>query len=174
MDGRTLADYRQRKDAFFRSHPSSPLTPEQQEHFTGLQYYPENPNLVFIVEPELFPEPELVTLATTDGSERPYLRWARATFQADGRAFSLTVFRDPETGALFVPFRDATSGTETYDAGRYLEPRLLPDGRILLDFNYAENPYCSYNDNWSCALPPPENQLPIPIRAGERRFEGHG
>ncbi len=174
MTNSALDDYRRRRDAFFRNHPSSPLAPEQQARFTGLSYFPENQELVFVLEPKLFPEPDFVTLATTDGGERRYLRWARVTFAVAGRTVSLTVFRDPETGTLFLPFTDATSGTETYGAGRYLEPRLLPDGRLLLDFNYAENPYCSYNDNWACALPPPENRIPVPIRAGERRFEDHG
>lgn len=167
----SLARFRQEKDRFFREHPHSPLSPEQRSRFTGLRYYPENPDLVFVLEPEPFPMPELVTLRTSTDEEAEYLRWARVRFVVDGQPVSLTLFRDPRSGTLFVPFRDATSGTETYGAGRYLEPELLPDGRVRLDFNYAYNPYCSYNDCWSCALPPLENHLPVPIRAGERVFE---
>lgn len=70
-----------------------------------------------------------------------------------------------------MPFRDATAGTETYGAGRYLEPRALIDDRtLLLDFNYAHNPYCAYGPEWRCPIPPDENHLAVPIRAGERSY----
>ncbi len=91
-------------------------------------------------------------------------------FRVDGAEAALTVYRDLEQGALFVPFRDATSGMESYGAGRYLEPEPAPGGRLHVDFNYAYNPYCAYNDAWSCPLPPAENTLRVPIRAGERAF----
>jgi uncharacterized protein (DUF1684 family) len=81
----------------------------------------------------------------------------------------LTLYRGTD-GDLFLPLRDATSGDETYGAGRYLEPLMLDDGRVLVDFNYLYNPYCAYNDAWSCPLPPRENWLTVPIRAGEKAF----
>ena len=70
----------------------------------------------------------------------------------------------------FLPFADALAGTETYGAGRYLDPEAIGDGRFLLDFNLAYNPYCAYNEQWSCPITPRDNRLAVPIRAGERLF----
>jgi uncharacterized protein (DUF1684 family) len=165
-----LDDFRREKDAFFRDDPHSPLTPAQRRSFRGLRYYPENPALVFDLVPEVFAEPEVVTMQTSTGDEQTYLRWARVKFEVDGTAAGLTVFRDPH-GGYFVPFTDAGRGSETYGAGRYLEPEETGDGRLHFDFNYAYNPYCAYNDAWSCPLPPAENHVPVPVRAGEMNFE---
>jgi uncharacterized protein (DUF1684 family) len=72
----------------------------------------------------------------------------------------------------FLPFRDRTSGHETYGAGRYVEVAPARDGRVVVDFNYAYNPNCAYSPDWSCPLPPPENWLKVPLEAGEKNFEG--
>jgi hypothetical protein len=72
-------------------------------------------------------------------------------------------------GGYFLPFMDATSGDETYGAGRYLEIEPLPGGKLLVDFNMAYNPYCAYNEYWSCPIPPKENRLSVPIEAGEKQ-----
>ena len=83
------------------------------------------------------------------------------------------MYASEDMDELFVPFRDATSGKETYGAGRYLEVESPgPDGRVRVDFNAAYNPYCAYNPDWSCPIPPGENWLSVPIRAGEKTFEG--
>jgi uncharacterized protein (DUF1684 family) len=87
----------------------------------------------------------------------------------EGEPAQLTIFEDAR-GGLFLPMRDATSGDETYGAGRYLEPDLQGGDRVLVDFNRLYNPYCAYNDQWSCPLPPRENWLRLPVRAGERTF----
>jgi uncharacterized protein (DUF1684 family) len=83
----------------------------------------------------------------------------------------LTVLRDADQGGLFLPFRDASAGTETYEVGRYLEPQARPDGSLDIDFNYAYNPFCAYGEGWSCPIPPEENWLPVTIPAGERSFQ---
>ncbi len=165
-----LTDFRNEKDAFFRDDPRSPLLPAQRQPFTGLRYYAENPALVFDVTPELIADPEVVTMQTSTGDEQHYLRWALARFEVDGMPLTLTIFRDP-AGGYFLPFTDAGRGSETYGAGRYLEPEVLADGRLVLDFNYAYNPYCTYNDAWSCPLPPAENHLGVRIPAGEMVFD---
>ncbi len=82
------------------------------------------------------------------------------------------LYQDARQGHLFLPFTDSTSGTDTYGTGRYLDPVLLEDGRVSVDLNYAYNPYCAYNDHWSCPIPPAENHLSVPIRAGEKTFPG--
>jgi len=167
-----LAEFRAAKDAFFADDPHSPLTPEQRRAFAGLAYFAERPELALRLRAEPFARPERIVMQTSTGDHASYERWARASFEVDGEPAAVTVYRQSADGALFVPFRDATSGGESYGAGRYLEPELEPDGRVALDFNYAYNPYCAYNERWSCPLPPEENLLAVPIRAGERSFSG--
>jgi len=89
-------------------------------------------------------------------------------FRVDGQEAELTIYASHH--GLFLPFVDALAGTETYGAGRYLDPEVLPNGKFLIDFNLAYNPYCAYNDRWSCPLTPFENRLKAPIRAGEKVF----
>ena len=163
-----LQTYRAAKDAFFRDEPESPLPGSRRPTFRGLSYYAEAPALVFEVIPEPFDEPEIVELGTSDGDTREYLRWASLRFAVEGQEQVLTVFRQPYSGDLFLPFIDAGAGSETYGAGRYLDLPVLEDGRLLLDFNYAYHPYCAYSVAYSCPIPPAENRLRIHIRAGER------
>lgn len=174
MDDEALADlleYRREKDEFFRTDPMSPVMPEQRQSFTGLAYFEPDETLSFDLAPQPFEDLESVVLQTSDADTRTYDRWAHLAFEVDGRGVGLTVYRNPESGELFLPFQDATSGHETYPAGRYLELPVLEDGRLRLDFNYAYHPFCAYNPNYSCPMPPIENRLGVPIRAGERNPE---
>jgi uncharacterized protein (DUF1684 family) len=166
----SLADFRTNKDEFFRDAPDSPLTAQQKRSFSGLRYYEENPALVLELPLEVFAEREEVAMVTSTGGEAHYERWARVEFAIDGALAALTLYREPGSGHIFLPFQDANAGGETYGAGRYLEVIPLDGGRALLDFNYAYNPYCAYNEQWSCPIPPPENRLDVAIRAGERSF----
>ena len=88
----------------------------------------------------------------------------------EGQAQALQVYKSEEQDALFLPFADQTTGSESYGAGRYLDPEEEADGTIPLDFNLAYNPYCAYNEQWSCPLPPRENRLAVRIEAGEMKF----
>jgi uncharacterized protein (DUF1684 family) len=166
-----LDDFRAAKDEFFRRDQQSPLTPEQQRGFGGLRYYPERPDLVLELSLERNEDPERVEMVTSTGGIAVYSRWASIRFDVDGEPAALTVYRDTGSGDLFLPFQDANAGGETYGAGRYLDVPVLEDGRLLVDFNYAYNPYCAYNEHWSCPIPPPENHLRVPIRAGEMTYD---
>jgi uncharacterized protein (DUF1684 family) len=165
-----LSDFRREKDEFFGSHPQSPLTPGQQSLFEGLSYYDENPPLALAVNPEPFEQPETIHMQTSTGDVAEYQRWARIHFEIDGEASALTIYRDAHGESLFLPFQDANAGGETYGAGRYLDVHATGDGRLLVDFNYAYNPYCAYNERWSCPIPPAENRLSVAIEAGEKVF----
>ena len=167
-----LDEFRAAKNEFFRTDSQSPLLPDQQATFTGLQYYDENAALALELEPETFAQQELIEMQTSTGNVATYVRWARISFEVGGEPAELTVFRDAQSGALFLPFQDANAGGETYGAGRYLDIEPGEDGRLLVDFNYAYNPYCAYNERWSCPIPPPENRLRVAIHAGEKMFEG--
>jgi hypothetical protein len=159
---------RTQTDAFFRSHPQSPLTSAQQRTFRGLHYFPENAALRFELTVEPFPSQNEIAMHTSTGDERTYTRYGRFKFTVDGHAAALTIYADAH--GFFLPVVDALAGTETYGAGRYLEPQQGEDGRLLIDFNLAYHPYCAYNDVWSCPLTPWENRLQVPIRAGEKLF----
>lgn len=168
--------FRREVDQFLLNHPQSPLSEEQREAFQGLDYYDYDPALVVEAELEPFPEDEAaIRMQTNTGATRWYMRWARATFEVEGQETSLTLYADPDGQGLFVPFKDVTNGEETYGAGRYLDshrPGLADagEGRIQIDFNFAYNPYCAYSERYTCPLPPRENWLAVPIRAGEKRF----
>jgi len=166
-----LEYFRAQKDAFFRTHPQSPLTAEQQAAFAGLRYFPENPDLRLVLPLEAFAEQDSVVIQTSTRDARAYTRYGRLRFTVDGQDVTLTLYADAHSGAFFLPFADALRGRETYGAGRYLDPDPLDNGQFLVDFNLAYNPYCAYNDDWSCPLTPVENWLRVPIRAGEKLFD---
>jgi uncharacterized protein len=163
-----LEKFRAGKDEFFRQDPQSPLTPEQRKIFAGLNYFPENTGLDLELPVEVFPEKDKIQMQTSTGDIQTYTRYGRVHFQVDGQPAELTVYAD--RNGFFLPFVDNLAGKETYGAGRYLEPDVLPDGRLGIDFNLAYNPYCAYNDLYSCPLTPFENRLKVAIRAGEKLF----
>jgi uncharacterized protein len=167
-----LETFRRQKDKFFKISPDSPIPPDQHESFDGLRYYPENPDLRLTVRLDEFPEKEPIRMTTSTGDVQDYQRWGQFSFEVDGRPATLTVYY-ASWGGFFVPFVDATSGSETYGAGRYLELEDLEDGSFLADFNLAYNPYCAYSEQYSCPIPPAENRIDVPVRAGELLYEGH-
>jgi uncharacterized protein len=170
MDNTKLQLERRQKDDFFRDSPQSPLTPEQQDKFTHLSYYDYNPDLDLHVTIEPIADGQFVPIQTTTGDIRRYKRYGTFNFTVDGQEVRLTLY-EADYG-FFLPFVDAGAGTETYPAGRYLEPEYLGDNRFDVDLNNAYNPYCAYSDGWSCPITPAENRLKVSIRAGEKMPEG--
>lgn len=165
-----LTEFRQQKDEFFKHDWQSPLEADQRQNFTGLKYYPENPALRFTLSIVPSADQERVTMITNTGSVREYVKYGQFSFEVNGEVATLHVYQDPENGYFFLPFVDATAPEETYGAGRYLDIEPIGDGQFLIDFNYAYNPYCAYNDKWSCPIPPKENRLKVRIEAGEKNF----
>jgi hypothetical protein len=167
-----LERYRREADDFFKSHPQSPLTPEQCAAFTGMVYYPPNPDLDLIVEADEFEEKVAVMVPRTgDKPASCYLKWGTLVFEVAGERCQLLLLYSEENNYFFLGFWDATSGAETYGGGRYIDPEPLGGRRFRVDFNRAYNPYCAYNDSWSCLLPPPENRLRVRIEAGQKAFK---
>lgn len=169
MDVQRLTSFRRQKDEFFGASHRSPIPPGDRAHWEGLSYYEPNGDLSFTLEVQPGDNSE-VTLQTSDGQTRTYRRLGTVTFEVAGAQAQLTLFHAGDDHQIFVPFRDATSGNETYGAGRYLDLEPNGDGTVTLDFNYAYNPYCAYNEAYSCPLPPHENWLRLPIPAGERHY----
>jgi len=163
-----LQEFRKMKDDFFAHDGSSPLTPEQKKSFKGLKYFPPNPALSLEVTMEEFPDKQHIEMQTTTGDIQAYERFGHIHFIVDGQTAELTIYHSSE--GYFLPFVDGLASKETYPAGRYLEPEALGHNRFRVDFNLAYNPYCAYNEYWSCPLTPFENHIKIPIRAGEKLF----
>ena len=165
-----LDEFRAMKNQYFKQELESPLTPEQREAFTGLEYFPENPSLRLELDIEPYPEKEIIRMQTSTGDIQEHTRYGRIRFVVEGQEVALTIYKDPH--GYFLPFADSLAGVETYGAGRYLEPEPAGKGKFLVDFNYAYNPYCAYNETWSCPITPAENRLKAPIRAGEMAYHG--
>jgi hypothetical protein len=143
--------------------------------FTGLKWFP--PNLALQVKAVFEPiaNPDMVIIATSRGLKKEYFRVGIFRFAIDGAPLALTalaVSAAPKAGdELFVPFRDATTGVETYEVGRYLTlPFQRAGSPYVLDFNAATNPLCNYSPYYNCPIPPRENRLAVPIRAGEMTY----
>ena len=167
-----LEEFRTEKNTVFASDPQSPLTPAQKKTFIGLNYYSENPALRFEKKINKAANRETIKMQTSTGSMQNFKKLGKVNFSVEGQEAELTIYLG-DHGDYFMPFKDASSGSETYGAGRYLEPIPLGGDLFLIDFNYAYNPYCAYNDGWTCPLPPAENRLKVPIKAGEKTFEAH-
>jgi uncharacterized protein len=166
-----LERFRTNKNKFFKDHENSPLTPEQRDRFQKLEYYPEDEELRFEVTLDTEGvSQETVTLGSTTGEPKEFVPAGRAHFVVNGEPVSMMVYREPGRGRYFLPFRDGTAGDETYAVGRYLDPQSKPDGSVIIDFNMAYSPYCAYNDNFTCPIPPFENVVKTPICAGEKSY----
>jgi uncharacterized protein len=169
-----LLKQREEKDQFIRTASDSPFK-GQTETFTGLNYFP--PDAAYRVKAKLIPieQKQMVMLPTSDNKTKRYMEYAYAEFKLNDQTYRLLILEiidmGPYKGTLFLAFGDETSARETYGAGRYLDVK-KPKGQnsIMLDFNEAYNPYCAYNDTFSCPLPPKENLLPVAIHAGEKNY----
>jgi uncharacterized protein len=144
--------------------------------FRQLTYFPPEPRLAVTARIHRIEDPKVMQLQTSLGLTKPYQRFATLAFEIDGKPYQLTAFRPAgaTSGALFLPFRDATSGKATYGAGRFLdldEPRDRA-ATLTLDFNRAYNPLCNYSSAFNCPLPPPENVLAVAIEAGQQTYTG--
>jgi uncharacterized protein (DUF1684 family) len=169
-----LQRQRERKDEYFGTDRHSPIPPDDRADFDGLEYFPIDEDYRFEVELDRHEEPEAVTVGTSTGGEQDYLRWGEFTVEIDGDDVTIQAYKgEPDEDRLWVPFRDATSGEETYGAGRYIDLEAeahRTDGEWILDFNEAYNPTCAYSDRYECPLPPGDNWLEVPIEAGEKAY----
>jgi len=163
---------RLQKDAYFKTAPSSPLTPEQRTTFQHLNYFPPNLNLVFQLKLVKITFHDSVGIAASGGEMRPAVNFGEFNFEVGGKELHLHVYKmiGEDSTDLFLPFTDETSGTTTYAGGRYIDLKEDSSEIYNLDFNYAYNPYCAYNHNYSCPIVPKENYLDVPIMAGEKNY----
>ncbi len=166
---------REQKDIFFSSHYQSPIPVEERQQFKGLDYYPPDPEFRFELDLHEHEEKKTLKIEDTQGNQREFLRWGEFRFKIGDKECTLQAYKsDPQEERLFVPFRDETSGKETYGAGRYLdldpEEHQTIEGKWILDFNKAYNPWCAYSEFYACPFVDPENWLNVPVRAGEKKY----
>jgi uncharacterized protein (DUF1684 family) len=169
-----LAREREEKDLFMRNSEESPFV-KSEEKFKELAYFEADLNYKVNAKLVEIPSKKMVLLGTSSSEEERYLEFAFAEFELNGKQNKLLILELVTPGAtkgtLFLAFADNTSANETYGAGRYLDIKKVPGSTsIVLDFNKSYNPYCAYNDNFSCPFPPKENFLDIPIYAGEKKY----
>jgi uncharacterized protein (DUF1684 family) len=167
-------DWRAVRHLLFTSHPQSPIPEPGRAAFMEVPYYDYDPAARALADVEES-TPVVYDVPTSEGGSYQFTRFGVARFELRGQALRLDLFwLEGYGGGLYLPFRDATSGAETYGAGRYLLDTIkgadlgAENGRLVFDFNFAYHPSCVYDPRWVCPLAPPSNRLPVPVRAGER------
>jgi uncharacterized protein len=165
---------RERQFKFLRFNHESPLTEEQKRELRDLEHYPIDP--LYRIRAKMVPiaERKMLELPLTDGSMEKYLLHSHAEFSMEGqqhRLLLLQSLKELDKRNFFLAFADETSGNETYGGGRYINLRQDGKNSITIDFNLAYNPYCAYNPDFACPIPPKENILPIAILAGEKDYK---
>ena len=171
---KACGEWRQLRDELFAGHQQSPLPKSARDEFAGLDYFDYDP--AFRTTGEIVEaEPRGYEIAGSAGATFEFDRFATVRFQLDGQAAELELYwLRGYGGGLFLPFADATSGSETYGAGRYLFDTVKgadlgvdEQGRLILDFNFAYNPSCSYDPAWACPLAPAGNRVDTVVPVGE-------
>jgi hypothetical protein len=176
-----LAAFRASKDELFRTHPQTPIPASERSRFGGLAYWPHDPELRITATLEPDPGSAPVDLPVSTGDAFAFSRIGWVSFTVKGSSQRLGVYwLAGYGGGIFIPFRDATSGQSTYGGGRYLWDSIKgadlgsAGDSLILDFNYAYHPSCTYDPRWSCPLAPRDNWLTVAIPAGERLLQSEG
>jgi uncharacterized protein (DUF1684 family) len=166
-----IAAWRTEKDRFMRDAPESPVIAAERAAFPALPYFPINPEYRVPAALSPTPDTEAIEMPLSTGQRRKMRRVGMLEFSLKGQPLKLTAFveaSDRTLRRLFVPFGDRTNGTETYPAGRYLDLDRTATGLYEIDFNRAYHPFCLFNPTFECPVPPRENRLDVPVRAGEK------
>lgn len=167
-------DWQLTRDRLFKNHPQSPIQEKERPTYAGVPLFPYREDSRVTGEMRRAEEAE-VRIPDSGGTTVVFTRFAKVHFSISETESQLDVFwLNGYGGGIFLPFRDQTAGTSTYGAGRYLYDTVKgadlggTEGELILDFNFAYNPSCSYDPRWVCPLAPPGNRLDINIEAGER------
>ncbi len=166
-----IAAWRADKDRFMRESKESPVVEAERAAFPPLLYFPTNPEYRVPAALTVARVDDILEMQTSTGQRRSMQRIGALEFTLKGQPLKLTAFAeatDTQLRRLFVPFHDLTNGSDTYPGGRYLDLERTPTGVYDLDFNRAYHPFCVFNATYDCPVPPRENRLGIPVRAGER------
>ena len=167
FDPSAIRSERAERDRFLAEHYASPIPEESREGFEGIDYY--EPNGRFVFAGGFRHSPAAVAILSSSGATSDYRSIGVLAITVGEQRYDLTVLDDGDGGA-FVAFGDTTNGHTTYGGGRYLFVEIGDGPEVSVDFNRATNPYCVYDDEFSCPLPPPGNSIATPIAAGERMY----
>jgi uncharacterized protein (DUF1684 family) len=167
-----LTKFRAEKDKFFKTSAESPF--EDKKKFATLNYFPPNQTYRIKATVETIKDTTRLKLKMTGGEEESFIRYGYASFKLKDQTHKVLLLlkmgEEGEKDGLFLPFTDETSGFDTYGGGRYLDLELEKNGELMIDFNFAYNPFCAYNHNYTCPVPPKENHIAIKINAGEKDY----
>lgn len=170
-----VEEHRRNIDALFSNEKASPLNDIDRAAFKGLEYFPIDKNFSVDARIEKYDSVRYLEIKHTLNRTYPFIVWGVAHFKLLNDSCKLTIYltaeKESKTNMLFIPFKDASNGMETYGGGRYLDMEMPTGNTANLDFNLAYNPNCAYSDNWSCPLVPEENTLQTAVRAGVKTFE---
>ncbi len=172
--------YQYELNVFYSDKKTSPLKKEDLKNFKQLDFFSTNKNYRIVAAFERTPNEPSFEMQTSTDRLPIYTQYGIATFNIEGKELSLRIYQAQESvlepdydGHLFLPFNDLTNGNETYDAGRYIDLKIPETDTIVIDFNKSYNPYCAYNERYSCPIPPIENNLDVEIKAGVLAFGKH-
>ena len=168
MDTHDLARHRAERDTFFREHYATPISDDDLVGFTGLTYFEPDSDIVFKGR-YVATDEAMVDIVSSAGTSSSYHKLGVLHVEIAGSAHEFVVLDDGD-GNPFIAFRDETNGDTTYDGGRYVSVDVADDGSATIDFNLASNPYCVYDEEFVCPLPPLDNRLSVPIEAGEKMY----
>jgi uncharacterized protein len=167
------------KDSFYKSSPESPMDPKAKKELIALDYYEPDSTYHLTAHLELFEVPKSIMIMRTNSAAEEFYNLGNVVFKLKGTEYKLPVYqsakyvKDPAlANELFCPFTDETNGKETYKSGRFMDlTRKIGNNDIELDFNMAYNPYCAYNHDYNCPIPPPQSHLNTRIEAGEKAYK---
>lgn len=171
------ATYQEELNSQFADSLKSPLTKEDLQDFKGLDFFPIDEKYIVSAKFIRLKNQKPFEMPTTTDRKPMYIKYGELHFTIDEKEMVLLVYQNIELSKrkgfkdyLFLPFLDITNGNETYGGGRFLDMKIPKNKKVIIDFNKAYNPYCAYNHKYSCPIVPLENELPIAIKAGVKKF----
>ncbi len=176
VEGETA--WQKKMNSEFKDASKSPLKEKDLKHFEGLDFFPFDSAYVVIATLERTPDEKPFKMKTTTSRLPDYVKYGVVSFKLKGVSYKLNIYQSLElmtkeeyVDYLFLPFLDDTNGEESYGGGRYVECRIPKGNELKIDFNEAYNPYCAYNEKYSCPIVPRENYLPLKVEAGVKVFK---
>ena len=173
----TSQEYQEELNASFSDSLKTPLTDEDRLNFGKLDFFPIDEKYIVKAKFIKLKKQKPFDMPTTTARKHKYIKYGELHFTIDSKEMVLTLYRNiglyKRKGFrdyLFLPFLDATNGIDTYGGGRFLDMKVPKSNEVIIDFNKAYNPYCAYNPVYSCPIVPLENELPIEIKAGVKKY----
>jgi len=177
---KSQSKFQEEQNNFFKDASTSPLKSKDLKAFNGLDFFPIDSTFVVNAKLERTPNTPYFEMKTTTNRVAKERVFGILSFTINGQLLKLNVYQsepeidsDADSDYLFLPFLDATNGVTSYGGGRYIDLTIPTTDELIIDFNKAYNPYCAYNEKYSCPIVPRENYLALEIRAGVKRFKAH-